>query len=180
MAEPPASGAAAEPGITITRVFDAPRERVWKEWTEPERFADWFGGGEAEVPVSTVLMDVREGARGGRRCSPAPAAARSTGRASTARWSRPSGWCSPSPTGPARTATSWWSWCSATWATAARDAVPAAWAHVGQAVRTRRGGWSSFFDRMGSTWPTPDPAGAFAYRVLDLDGTREGNETKER
>jgi uncharacterized protein YndB with AHSA1/START domain len=34
---------------------------VWKEWTEPERFADWFGGGEAEVPVSTVSMDVREG-----------------------------------------------------------------------------------------------------------------------
>jgi uncharacterized protein YndB with AHSA1/START domain len=48
-------------GITITRVFDAPRERVWKEWTEPERFADWFGGPESEVPVSTVSMDVTEG-----------------------------------------------------------------------------------------------------------------------
>jgi uncharacterized protein YndB with AHSA1/START domain len=34
---------------------------VWKEWTEPERFADWFGGSETEVPVSTVSMDVREG-----------------------------------------------------------------------------------------------------------------------
>ncbi len=50
-------------GITMTRVFDAPREQVWKEWTEPERFADWYGGGEAEVPVSTVSMDVREGGR---------------------------------------------------------------------------------------------------------------------
>jgi len=50
-------------GITITRVFDAPREQVWKEWTEPERFADWYGGGEAEVPVSAVSMDVREGGR---------------------------------------------------------------------------------------------------------------------
>ena len=48
-------------GIEITRVFDAPRERVWREWTEPERFADWFGGSESEVPVSTVSMDVREG-----------------------------------------------------------------------------------------------------------------------
>jgi uncharacterized protein YndB with AHSA1/START domain len=48
-------------GITITRVFDAPRERVWKEWTEPERFADWYGGSEAEVPLSTVSMDVRPG-----------------------------------------------------------------------------------------------------------------------
>ena len=47
--------------IAITRVFDAPRERVWKEWTEPERFADWFGGPEAEVPLSSVSMDVRPG-----------------------------------------------------------------------------------------------------------------------
>ena len=51
----------SEPGITITRVFDAPRELVWREWTEPERFADWFGGRESEVPVSTVSMDVRPG-----------------------------------------------------------------------------------------------------------------------
>jgi uncharacterized protein YndB with AHSA1/START domain len=51
----------AEAGITITRVLDAPRERVWQEWTEPERFADWFGGPDADVPLSTVTMDVREG-----------------------------------------------------------------------------------------------------------------------
>ena len=50
----------AEPGITITRIFDAPRERVWKEWIEPERFSDWFGG-PAVVPRSTVEMDVRPG-----------------------------------------------------------------------------------------------------------------------
>ena len=51
----------AEYGITMKRVFDAPREHVWKEWTEPERFADWFGGPESEVPLSTVSMDVRPG-----------------------------------------------------------------------------------------------------------------------
>jgi uncharacterized protein YndB with AHSA1/START domain len=50
-------------GITITRVFDAPRERLWKEWTEPEPFADWFGGSESEVPLSSVSMDVRPGGR---------------------------------------------------------------------------------------------------------------------
>jgi len=57
MAEP------SEPphGITITRIFDAPRERVWREWTDPERFADWFGGPEADIPLATVSMDVREG-----------------------------------------------------------------------------------------------------------------------
>jgi len=60
MAEPPTPDPAEE-GLTINRVFDAPREQVWKEWTEPERFADWYGGGEAEVPVSSVTMDVREG-----------------------------------------------------------------------------------------------------------------------
>ena len=50
-----------ESGIAIVRVFDAPRERVWREWTEPEPFADWFGGAEAEVPLSSVAMDVRPG-----------------------------------------------------------------------------------------------------------------------
>jgi uncharacterized protein YndB with AHSA1/START domain len=55
MPEPPAEG------ITATRVFEASRERVWQEWTEPERFADWFGGTESEVPLSTVSMDVRPG-----------------------------------------------------------------------------------------------------------------------
>jgi uncharacterized protein YndB with AHSA1/START domain len=48
-------------GFATTRIFDAPRERVWREWTEPERFADWFGGVECEVPLSTVAMDVRPG-----------------------------------------------------------------------------------------------------------------------
>jgi uncharacterized protein YndB with AHSA1/START domain len=48
-------------GISITRVFDAPRERVWEEWTEPEAFADWFGGPDSEVPLSTVAMEVRPG-----------------------------------------------------------------------------------------------------------------------
>jgi len=51
----------AEPQISITRVFAAPRERVWREWTEPERFADWFGGGDTQVPLASVSMDVRKG-----------------------------------------------------------------------------------------------------------------------
>ena len=29
--------------ITITRVYDAPRELVWRAWTEPERLARWWG-----------------------------------------------------------------------------------------------------------------------------------------
>src|SRR5437868_11477071 len=53
----------AEHGITMTRVFEAPREHVWKEWTEPERFADWFGGPESDVPLATLSMDVRPGGK---------------------------------------------------------------------------------------------------------------------
>jgi uncharacterized protein YndB with AHSA1/START domain len=60
MAEPPPERA-MRIGITITRVFDAPRERVWQEWTEPDAFADWFGGFDCEIPLSTVLMEVRPG-----------------------------------------------------------------------------------------------------------------------
>jgi uncharacterized protein YndB with AHSA1/START domain len=50
-------------GFRTVRIFDAPRERVWREWTEPERFADWFGGADAAVPVSTVSFDLRVGGR---------------------------------------------------------------------------------------------------------------------
>ena len=52
---------ADDDGLAIRRVFDAPREAVWREWTHPEAFADWYGGPEAEVPLETVMMDVREG-----------------------------------------------------------------------------------------------------------------------
>jgi uncharacterized protein YndB with AHSA1/START domain len=51
----------SDAGFSLTRVFDAPRDRVWQEWTEPERFADWYGGTNCEVPLSTVSMDVRAG-----------------------------------------------------------------------------------------------------------------------
>jgi uncharacterized protein YndB with AHSA1/START domain len=61
MSETPPPGPASEEGLAITRVFDAPREQVWAEWTEPERFADWYGGPQCEVPLETVSMDVRPG-----------------------------------------------------------------------------------------------------------------------
>jgi uncharacterized protein YndB with AHSA1/START domain len=48
-------------GIRIVRVFDAPRELVFRAWTEPARFAYWFGGETADVPLDTVTMDVRPG-----------------------------------------------------------------------------------------------------------------------
>jgi uncharacterized protein YndB with AHSA1/START domain len=56
-------GTSGAHGLTITRVFAASRERLWREWTEPERFADWFGGRDADIPVAGVSMDVRPGGR---------------------------------------------------------------------------------------------------------------------
>jgi uncharacterized protein YndB with AHSA1/START domain len=47
--------------ISITRVFDAPREQVWRAWTEPERLAQWWGKRGWSTPVSSVEMDLRPG-----------------------------------------------------------------------------------------------------------------------
>lgn len=47
--------------LIITRTFQAPVERVWEAWTQPELFAAWFGTEAVEVPRETVSMDVRPG-----------------------------------------------------------------------------------------------------------------------
>jgi uncharacterized protein YndB with AHSA1/START domain len=47
--------------FTITRVYDAPRELVWKAWTDPEHVARWFGPRGITTPRSTITMDVRPG-----------------------------------------------------------------------------------------------------------------------
>jgi uncharacterized protein YndB with AHSA1/START domain len=61
MTESPSTARAADRGITITRVFDAPREVVFKAWTEPARFAQWFGLRDSTVPLSSISMDLRAG-----------------------------------------------------------------------------------------------------------------------
>lgn len=48
-------------GLTLTRIFDAPRALVWAAWTDPEHLAQWWG--PAEYPASSVDMDVRTGGR---------------------------------------------------------------------------------------------------------------------
>jgi uncharacterized protein YndB with AHSA1/START domain len=55
------AGEAPAQGITITRVFDAPRELVFRAWTDPARFAQWFGLHNSTVPLSSVAMDLRPG-----------------------------------------------------------------------------------------------------------------------
>ena len=58
-----AQGGNGSSEIVINWTFEAPREQVWREWTEAERFADWYGGAESDVPLDTVAMDVRPGGR---------------------------------------------------------------------------------------------------------------------
>jgi uncharacterized protein YndB with AHSA1/START domain len=38
--------------VTLTRTYDAPRELVWRAWTEPAHMAQWFGprGFTSSVP----------------------------------------------------------------------------------------------------------------------------------
>jgi len=47
--------------LTITRVFDAPRELVWKAWIDPEHVKRWWGPKDYTAPVSKI--DLREGGK---------------------------------------------------------------------------------------------------------------------
>lgn len=55
--------AADEQTVLITRVFDAPRERVFKAWTDPEQVAAWFGPEHMETPRERIHIDLRVGGR---------------------------------------------------------------------------------------------------------------------
>ena len=47
--------------IEITRVFHAPRERVWQAWTEPEQLVRWWGKRGWTAQRSSLQLDVRPG-----------------------------------------------------------------------------------------------------------------------
>jgi uncharacterized protein YndB with AHSA1/START domain len=49
---------ATERPFVISRIFDAPRELVWKAWTEPERFKKWFGPKGCMVPEAKMEVKV--------------------------------------------------------------------------------------------------------------------------
>lgn len=53
--------AAAERELLITRVFDAPRELLFKVWTDPRHVASWWGPHGFTTPLDTIAMDVRQG-----------------------------------------------------------------------------------------------------------------------
>ncbi|HXJ00555.1 MAG TPA: SRPBCC family protein [Micropepsaceae bacterium] len=54
-----AAASTADREIVATRIFDAPRELVWKAWTDPKHVALWWGPNGFKNTISE--MDVRPG-----------------------------------------------------------------------------------------------------------------------
>jgi uncharacterized protein YndB with AHSA1/START domain len=53
------AAATADRELVITRIFDAPRELVFKAWTDPRRAQSWWG--PRDYPATHLEMDVRPG-----------------------------------------------------------------------------------------------------------------------
>jgi uncharacterized protein YndB with AHSA1/START domain len=47
--------------VVITRTFDAPREEVFRAWTDPDRVAEWYG--PEHFDTERVRIDLRVGGR---------------------------------------------------------------------------------------------------------------------
>ena len=47
------------PEFVISRTFDAPREVVWKAWTDPKAMSQWWG--RAASPIQFANSNVRVG-----------------------------------------------------------------------------------------------------------------------
>src|SRR5687767_722207 len=55
--------AAADQQVLITRIFDAPREQVFKAWTDPDQVAGWYGPAHFDTPRERIHIDLRVGGR---------------------------------------------------------------------------------------------------------------------
>lgn len=56
-----AEGKALERALIVTRVLNAPREMVFKAWTDPKQLMQWWG--PTHHPAVHIEMDVRSGGR---------------------------------------------------------------------------------------------------------------------
>lgn len=54
---------ASDQQVLITRIFEAPRERVFKAWTDPEEVSAWFGPEHMDTPRERIRIDLRVGGR---------------------------------------------------------------------------------------------------------------------
>ena len=49
--------------VLITRIFEAPRERVFAAWTDPDQVAAWYGPEHFDTPREHVRIELRVGGR---------------------------------------------------------------------------------------------------------------------
>jgi uncharacterized protein YndB with AHSA1/START domain len=54
---------ASDREVLITRIFDAPRERVFRAWTDPDEVAAWYGPAHFDTPRDRISIDLRVGGR---------------------------------------------------------------------------------------------------------------------
>ena len=47
--------------ISVSKVFDAPRELLYRAFADPDQFCQWFGPQGFSVPCETVQIDARAG-----------------------------------------------------------------------------------------------------------------------
>jgi uncharacterized protein YndB with AHSA1/START domain len=59
----PSSATATDEQVLITRIFDAPRDRVFAAWTDPDQVAAWYGPEHFDTPREKVVIDLRVGGR---------------------------------------------------------------------------------------------------------------------
>jgi uncharacterized protein YndB with AHSA1/START domain len=55
--------AAADQQVRIERIFDAPRELVFKAWTDPDEITAWYGPEHFDTPRERIQIDLRVGGR---------------------------------------------------------------------------------------------------------------------
>jgi uncharacterized protein YndB with AHSA1/START domain len=55
--------AASDREVLITRIFEAPRERVFRAWTDPDEVAAWYGPEHVDTPRERIRIDLRVGGR---------------------------------------------------------------------------------------------------------------------
>jgi uncharacterized protein YndB with AHSA1/START domain len=58
-----ATPATAADRVLITRILEAPRERVFRAWTDPDELAMWFGPAQMHTPRERIHIDLRIGGR---------------------------------------------------------------------------------------------------------------------
>jgi uncharacterized protein YndB with AHSA1/START domain len=53
----------ADQQVVMTRLFDAPREAVFRAWTDPDEIAAWYGPEHVDTPREGIRIDLRVGGR---------------------------------------------------------------------------------------------------------------------